>query len=176
MEAAGEAPLAHHETQRQHEESADSRHDVGDGHKSGLVRLRDVVAAVLQVDTMERAFYGGCAKLIMHYKQEDSIVDICVTQRVGYQIQYIIIPFHPLLTMAGANSKADAFLFSVEDHIEAFHDDSPHHCTSARLGNGKLIAVLLGGCHVLYWPQVLLRTQKCKITRKKHTPILKCNA
>lgn len=49
-----------------------------------------------------------------------------------------------LLTMAGANSKADSFPFSVEDHIEAFHDDSPHHCASARLGNSKLIAVLLG--------------------------------
>lgn len=66
VEAAGEAPLAHHETQRQHEEGADSRHDVGDGHESGLVRLRDVVAAVLQVDTVERAYYRGCAKLIMH--------------------------------------------------------------------------------------------------------------
>lgn len=81
-EAAGEAPLAHHETKRQHEESADSRHDVGDGHKCGLVRLRDVVAAVLQVDTMERAFHRGCAKLIMHYKQEKGIIDIWGKERV----------------------------------------------------------------------------------------------
>lgn len=84
VEAAGEAPLAHHETQRQHEESADSRHDVGDGHESGLVCLRDVVAAVLQVDTMERAFHWGCAKLIMHCKRENRIVGIWETQRSGH--------------------------------------------------------------------------------------------
>lgn len=74
MEAAGEAPLAHHETQRQHEESAYSCHYVGNGHQRGLVRLRDVVAAVLQVDTMERAFHRGCAEFIMHYKRENRIV------------------------------------------------------------------------------------------------------
>lgn len=62
--------------------------------------------------------------------------------------------------MAGADSKADAFLFPVEDHVETFHDDGPHHCTSARLGHGKLIAVLLGGGHFLYWAQVLLHKQK----------------
>lgn len=71
VEAASEAPLAHHETQRQHEESADSRHDVGDGHKSGLVRLGDVVAAVLQVDAVERALHRGCAKLIVHWEREE---------------------------------------------------------------------------------------------------------
>lgn len=81
-EAAGEAPLAHHETKRQHEESADSRHDVGDGHKRGLVCLRDVVAAVLQVDTVERAFHRGCAKLIMYYKHENSIIDIWGKERI----------------------------------------------------------------------------------------------
>lgn len=68
--------------------------------------------------------------------------------------------------MAGAHSKADAFLFSVKDHIEAFHDDSPHHGTSAGLGHGKLIAVLLGGGHVLYWAQVLLNEQNEKEKRK----------
>lgn len=66
VQAAGKAPLAHHETQRQHEESADARHDVGDGHKGGLVRLGDVVAAVLQVDPVERTLHGGCAELIVH--------------------------------------------------------------------------------------------------------------
>ena len=66
MDATGEAPLAHHETQRQHEESTDSGHDVGDGHESGLVRLRDVVAAVLQVNAVEWALHRGCAKLIVH--------------------------------------------------------------------------------------------------------------
>lgn len=82
MEAAGEAPLAHHETQRQHEESADSRHDVGDGHESGLVRLWDVVAAVLQVDAVERAFHGGCAEFIVHYKSERRIVSICEKRNI----------------------------------------------------------------------------------------------
>lgn len=94
VEAAGEAPLAHHETQRQHEESADSRHDVGDGHKSGLICLRDVVATVLQVDIMEWAFHRGCAKLIMHCEQ-NSTVSIWETQRVGRQMHYVIIPSHP---------------------------------------------------------------------------------
>lgn len=101
MEAAGEAPLAHHETEWQHEQSTDTRHDVGDGHKSGLVCLGDVVAAVLQVDAMERALHRGRAELIVN--------------------------------VAGANSKADTFLLSVKDHIEALHDDSTHNCPSARL-------------------------------------------
>lgn len=73
VQATGEAPLTHHETQRQHEEGADSRHDVGDGHQHGLVRLRDVVATVLQVDAVERTFHRGCAKLIVHYKQQNSV-------------------------------------------------------------------------------------------------------
>lgn len=72
-----------------------------------------------------------------------------------------------ILTMAGANSKANAFLLSVKDHVEAFHDDSSHHCTSAGLGHSKLIAVLLGRCPILYWPQVLLRTQKKKNYKNK---------
>lgn len=72
--------------------------------------------------------------------------------------------------MAGANGKANAFLLSVKYHIEAFHDDSSHHCTSAGLGHGKLIAVLLGRCHILHRPQVLLGTQKCiKIKNKENT-------
>lgn len=79
VDAAGEAPLAHHETQRQHEESADARHYVGDGHESGLVRLRDVVAAVLEVDAVERALHRGCAKLIMHYEWQKGYVSIFCT-------------------------------------------------------------------------------------------------
>lgn len=71
-----------------------------------------------------------------------------------------------LLTMASADSEADALLFSIEDHVETFHDDSPHHCTSARLGHSKFVAVLLRGCHILYRPQVLLRTQKRKMMKK----------
>lgn len=86
VEAAGEAPLAHHEAKRQHEESADSRHDVGDGHECGLVRLRDVVAAVLQVDAVERAFHRGCAKLVMHCKQENGIIDIWGEEGVEEQV------------------------------------------------------------------------------------------
>lgn len=58
--------------------------------------------------------------------------------------------------MAGADSKANSFLLTVKDHIETLHDHSSHHCPSAGLGNSKLIAVLLGGGHVLYWSQVLL--------------------
>lgn len=146
VEAAGEAPLAHHETQRQHEESADSRHDVGDGHESGFICLRDVVAAVLQVDTMEWAFHRGRAKLIMHCEREKSTLSFWEAHKEfgGRCITFLSPSTHLLLTMAGTNSKANALLFPVEDHIEAFHDDSSHHCTSARLGNGKLIAVLLG--------------------------------
>lgn len=70
--------------------------------------------------------------------------------------------------MAGANSKANAFFLSVKDHVEAFHDDSSHHCASAGLGHSKLIAVLLGRCHILDWPQVLLGTQKCKNNNNKN--------
>lgn len=69
-EAASEAPLAHHETQRQHEEGADARHDVGDGHERRLVRLGDVVAAVLQVDAVERTLHRRRAKLIVHWSRE----------------------------------------------------------------------------------------------------------
>lgn len=57
VEAAGETPLTHHETQRQHEESTNSRHDIGNGHQHGFIRLRDVVATVLQVETVERAIH-----------------------------------------------------------------------------------------------------------------------
>lgn len=73
MEAAGEAPLAHHETQWQHKEGADSCHDVSNGHECGLVCLRYVVAAVFQVDAVEWAFYRSCAELIVHYKRENSV-------------------------------------------------------------------------------------------------------
>lgn len=61
MYAAGEAPLTHHETQWQHKEGTDSRHDVGDGHQRGLVCLRYVVAAVLQVKAVEWTFDRGIA-------------------------------------------------------------------------------------------------------------------
>jgi len=71
-------------------------------------------------------------------------------------------PLRPLprLTVAGADGEADALLFAVEDHVEALHDDCPHHGTSAGLGHGELVAVLLGGGHVLHRPQVLLREQQ----------------
>lgn len=62
----------------------------------------------------------------------------------------------PLLTVTGADGEADALPLSIEDHIEALHDDGSHHCASARLGHSKLIAVLLGRCHILDRPQVLL--------------------
>lgn len=67
-----------------------------------------------------------------------------------------------LLTMAGANCKANAFLFTVKDHIEAFHDDSPHHRTSAGLGHSKLIAVFMSRGHILYRPQILLQRHQKK--------------
>lgn len=57
MKTAGEAPLAHHEAEGQHEKGADSGHDVGDSHESGLVCLGHIVAAVLQLYSMERALY-----------------------------------------------------------------------------------------------------------------------
>lgn len=77
-------------------------------------------------------------------------------------------PRHPLLlTVAGANSKADALLLSVKDHVEAFHDDSPHHCTGARLGHSKLIAVLLGRGNILNRPQVLLHIHTGKMMKKR---------
>lgn len=66
MQAAGKAPLAHHEAEGQHEEGADSRHDIGDGHKGGLVCLGHVVAAVLQLYSMERPLHRRCAELIMN--------------------------------------------------------------------------------------------------------------
>lgn len=73
VEAAGETPLTYHKTQRQHEESANPRHDVGNGHQHGFVRLGDVVAAVLQVATVERAFHRGCAKLVVHYGGKNTV-------------------------------------------------------------------------------------------------------
>lgn len=73
MEAAGEAPLAHHQTERQHEQSTDPSHDVGDGHQSGLVRLWDVVATFFQVDAVKRALHRSGAKLIMHCQQTNAI-------------------------------------------------------------------------------------------------------
>lgn len=73
VEAAGKTPLTHHKTQRQHKESTNSRHDIGDGHQHGFIRLRDVVATVLQVATMEWAFHRGCAKLIVHYSGKNRV-------------------------------------------------------------------------------------------------------
>lgn len=57
MQAAGKAPLAHHEAEGQHEEGADSCHDICDGHKGGLICLGHVVGAVLQLYTMEGALH-----------------------------------------------------------------------------------------------------------------------
>lgn len=69
--------------------------------------------------------------------------------------------FLPLiLTMAGADSKADSFLLTVKDHIETLHDDGPHHSPGARLGHSKFIAVFLGRGHIFYWPQVLLNRNR----------------
>lgn len=74
VEAACEAPLADHKTQWQHEESADPRHDVGDGHESGLVGLGNVVPAVLQVGAMKWALHRGCAELIMNWKWKNVLL------------------------------------------------------------------------------------------------------
>lgn len=59
--------------------------------------------------------------------------------------------------MTGADGEADAPPLSIEDHVEALHDNGSHYCARAGLGHSKLIAVLLSGCHVLDWPQVLLQ-------------------
>lgn len=152
VEAAGETPLTHHKTQRQHKESTNSRHDIGNGHQHGLIRLRDVVATVFQVATVEWAFHRGCAKLVVHYSGKNRVAFVWICQNItGLLIAFI-------LTVAHANSKADAFVFPVKDHVKALHDDGSHDCASARLWNSELIAVLLGRCHILYWPQVLLHT------------------
>lgn len=59
--------------------------------------------------------------------------------------------------MTGADGEADAPSLSIEDHVEAFHDNGSHYCARAGLRHSKLIAVLLGRCHVLHRPQVLLQ-------------------
>lgn len=74
VEAAGEPPLTHHKTQRQHKESTNSRHDIGNGHQHGFICLWDIVATVLQVATMKWAFHRGCAKLIVHYSRENRVI------------------------------------------------------------------------------------------------------
>ena len=61
------------------------------------------------------------------------------------------------LTMTSADSEADALVLAVKHHVEALHDDGTHDSSCARLGHGKLVAVLLGRGHVLYRTQVLLQ-------------------
>lgn len=63
----------------------------------------------------------------------------------------------PLLTVTGADGEANAPSLSIEDHVKALHDDGSHYCARTGLGHSKLVAVLLGRCHILYWPQVLLK-------------------
>lgn len=70
-----------------------------------------------------------------------------------------------LLTVAHANGKANALVLPVEDHVEALHDHGSHHRSRAGLRHSKLIAVLLGGRHVLHGPQVLLRKHTKANTR-----------
>lgn len=59
--------------------------------------------------------------------------------------------------MTGADGEANAPPLSIEDHIEALHDNGSHYCARAGLGHSKLIAVLLGRWNVLNRPQVLLQ-------------------
>lgn len=66
-QAAEAAPLAHHEAERQHEEGADGRHDVGYGHEGRLVCLWDVVATVFHVRGDKRAFHCCRPELIVHW-------------------------------------------------------------------------------------------------------------
>lgn len=56
------------------------------------------------------------------------------------------------LTMASADSKANALLSPVKDHVEALHDHCPHDSASGGLGDSKLVALVLGGSHILDRP------------------------
>lgn len=64
--------------------------------------------------------------------------------------------------MASADRKANAPLSPVKDHVEALHDHGPHDGAGGGLGDGKLVALVLGGSHVLDWSQVLLREEATK--------------
>lgn len=74
-QAAEAAPLAHHEAERQHEEGADGRHDVGYGHEGRLVCLWDVVATVFHVWGDKWAFHRCRPELIVHMTSTDSKAD-----------------------------------------------------------------------------------------------------
>lgn len=91
VEAAGKTPLTHHKTQRQHKESTNSRHDIGNGHQHRFIRLRDVVATILQVNTMKWAFHRGSAKLIMHYKEKNTGLSVLIFKK----LMYVTHHFHP---------------------------------------------------------------------------------
>lgn len=58
--------------------------------------------------------------------------------------------------MTCADGKADPFTVSIEDDVEAFHDDGAHDGTRARLRHCKFVAVLLCRSNVLYGPEILL--------------------
>lgn len=62
--------------------------------------------------------------------------------------------------MAGTDSEADALAGTVEDHVEALHDNSTHDGACGGLGDGKLVAVILRGGHVLHRAQVLLQEER----------------
>lgn len=62
--------------------------------------------------------------------------------------------------MAGTDSKANALAGTVKDHVETFHDDSAHDSACGGLRDGKLVAVILRGGHILHWAQVLLQGEK----------------
>lgn len=63
--------------------------------------------------------------------------------------------------MAGTDSKADALAGTVKDHVEALHDNGAHDSACGGLGDGKLVAVVLRGGHVLHRAQVLLPEERC---------------
>lgn len=83
-QAAEAAPLAHHEAERQHEEGADGRHDVGYGHEGRLVCLWDVVATVFHVWGDKWAFHRCRPELIVHWgKGKREWAALNVTQQFG---------------------------------------------------------------------------------------------
>ena len=68
--------------------------------------------------------------------------------------------------MAGTDGEADALVGTVEDHIEALHDNGAHDGARGGLGNGELVAVVLRGGHVLHWAQVLLQEERRRRERR----------
>lgn len=63
--------------------------------------------------------------------------------------------------MAGTDGEANALAGTVKDHIEALHDNGTHDSACGGLGDGKLVAVVLRGGHVLHRAQVLLPEERC---------------